>query len=191
MPADESNWNICNINVLENTKSRFAPVSTDDVDRLIAKEENEYTKQKTLYDLKIVLMWLTEERNEKRAIENIASQELNMYLSEFIVAARTKKGKDYEPSSLRGILSSVDRYLTRKECGKRLFFYPEFSRVREALKSKQKELKKDGRGDKPNATTALTDKKIDILFEKNILGTSSPQAVLNTVWLNNIVHFGL
>ena len=59
------------------------------------------------------------------------------------------------------------------------------------MKTKQKELKKQGRGNKPNATTALSEEEIDILFEKKVLGTSSPQSLLNTVWLNNILHFGL
>ena len=38
---------------------------------------------------------------------------------------------------------------------------------------------------------ALTDDEIEILFDKKLLGLSSPQALLNTVWLNNIIHFGL
>ena len=47
------------------------------------------------------------------------------------------------------------------------------------MKAKQKELKKQGRGNKPNTTTALSEEEIDILFEKKVLGTSSPQSVLN------------
>ena len=31
----------------------------------------------------------------------------------------------------------------------------------------------------------------NLLFEKNVLGTSPPQSLLNTVWLNNISHFDL
>ena len=54
----------------------------------------------------------------------------------------------------------------------------------------RKKNEKDGRWNKPKATTALSDEEIDILFEKNLLGTSSPQSLLNKVWLNNIIHFG-
>ena len=115
-----------------------------------------------------------------------------MYTSvSLLLQLEPKKGEQYEPSSLRGMLSSVDRYLTRREYGKRLFIDPEFTKLTDALKAKQKELKKQGRGNKPNATTALSDEEIDILFEKKVLGTSSPQSLLNTVWLNNIIHFGL
>ena len=50
-----------------------------------------------------------------------------------------------QKTSLRGILSSVDCYLTRREYGKRLFIDPEFMRLRDTLKAKQKELKKTRR----------------------------------------------
>ena len=62
---------------------------------------------------------------------------------------------------------------------------------RDELKAKQKQLKRHGLGNRPKATTALTDDEIEILFEKNLLGLSSPQALLNTVRLNNMTHFGL
>ena len=55
------------------------------------------------------------------------------------------------------------------------------------MKAKQKELKKQGRGNKPNEATALLEEEIDIFFEKKVLGTSSWQSLLNTVWLNNIL----
>ena len=62
-------------------------------------------------------------------------------------------------------------------------------KTRDVLKAKQKQLKR--LGNRPKATTALTDDKIEILFDKKLLGLSSPQALLNTVWLNNMIHIGL
>ena len=97
-----------------------------------------------MYDLNIVLKFLCEVQKEERKLENIPPEEVNIQLSEFIIAARMKKGEQYEPSSLRGILSSVYCYLTRHEYGKRLFIDPEFMRLRDTLKAKQKELKKQG-----------------------------------------------
>ena len=41
------------------------------------------------------------------------------------------------------------------------------------------------------ATTALTDNETEILFDKELLRLSSPQALLNTGWLNNMINFGL
>ena len=112
-------------------------------------------------------------------------------MSQFVLAARTKTGKDYEPSSLRGILASVERHLSRYSYGKTIFKDSDFKKTRDALKAKQKELKRHGLGNRPKATTALTDDEIEILFDKKLLGLSSPQALLNTVLLNNMIHFGL
>ena len=143
----------------------------DDVsDKLIAQQENKNTKKNTMYDLNIVFKFLCEVRKEERELEKIPPEEMNVYLSEIIIAARTKEGEQYEPSSLRGILSSVDRYPTGREYRKRLFIDPEFTKLRDALKAIQKELKKkQGRENKPNATTALLDEKTNILMEKKCL----------------------
>ena len=51
-------------------------------------------------------------RHEIREIMKIISTELDGYLSQFVLAARTKAEKDYEPSSdLRGITAKVERHL--------------------------------------------------------------------------------
>ena len=153
-------------------------------------EENENTKKKPFYDLKLVKKFLVEERHEIREIEKIPPTELDSYLSQFVLAARTKTGKDYEPSSLRGILASVERHLSRSSYGKTIFKDSDFKK-RDALKAKQRQLKRHGLGNRPKVTTALTDDEIEILFDKKLLGLCSPQALLNTVWLNNKIHFGL
>ena len=134
---------------------------------------------------------MIEERHEIREIEKTPPTELDGYLSQFVLAARIKTGKDYEPSSLRGILASVERHLSRYSYGKTIFKDSDFKKTRDALRAKQKELKRHGLGNRPKATTALTDDEIEILFDKKLLGLSSPQALLNTVWLNSVIHFGL
>ena len=67
----------------------------------------------------------------------------------------------------------------------------DFQKTRDALIAKQKELKRQGKGNKPKVTTALSDEEIDIFYSKKVLGLSSPQARVNTVWLNNRLHFDL
>ena len=67
----------------------------------------------------------------------------------------------------------------------------EFEQARKALQSKQKDLKQKGKGNKPNASVALTEEEIKLLYDKELLGTSTPEALLNTIWFNNTIHFGL
>ena len=42
------------------------------------------------------------EKNEQRKIEEIQPEELNHFVSEFIVTVKRKYGQDYEPLTLRG-----------------------------------------------------------------------------------------
>ena len=67
----------------------------------------------------------------------------------------------------------------------------QFEQTRKALQSKQRDLKRKGMGNKPNASAALSEEDIQALFEKDLLGSYTAEALLNTVWFNNIIHFGL
>ena len=88
-------------------------------------------------------------------------------------------------------MSSVERHLRRAGYGKSIIKDNDFQKKRDALKAKQKELKRQGKANRPKVTVALSDKEVDILYSKKVLGLSSPQALVNTVWLNNMLHFGL
>ena len=76
-------------------------------------------------------MFPVEERHEIREIEKIPPTELDSYLSQFVLAARKKTGKYYEPSSLRGILASVERHLSRSSNGKTIFKDSDFKKTRD------------------------------------------------------------
>ena len=60
-----------------------------------------------------------------------------------------------------------------------------FDQARKCLEARSEQLKKEGKGNKPNAAEALTDVEENILYEKNLLGISNAKALLNTVWLFN------
>ena len=117
---------------------RFVDVGS--VDNFIAEQENKATLQKTQGDLKLLQTFLGT-RNELRKVEQIPALELNEYICEFIIWVRTKDGKDYEPSSLQSLLV--------------------FEKTRKVLLSKQKKLKKKGKGNRPNASIALTNDELN------------------------------
>ena len=104
---------------------------------------------------------------------------------------RKKDGEQYEPTSHRSFVSSFDRYLRKKDCFSTIMEGKEFRKTKEALVEKQKEIKKDGKGNKPNAARMLTDEEVDILYGQDLLGCSSSEALINTIWLNNTQFFGL
>ena len=67
----------------------------------------------------------------------------------------------------------------------------QFEKTRKALQSKQRDLKRKGMSNKPNASAALSEEDVQVLFEKDLLGSSTAEALLNTVWFNNTIHFGI
>ena len=50
-------------------------------------------------------------RNESRLIEETSPKELNAYFAKFIITVRKKDSNEYyEPSSLRSLLATFERY---------------------------------------------------------------------------------
>ena len=48
-----------------------------------------------------------------------------------------------------------------------------------------------GKGNKPNSADALTDEDIEEFYRPGVLGNKTPRALLNTVWMNNCIYFGM
>ena len=87
--------------------SRF--VDAGSVDDFISEQQNKSTAKITQRDVKLLQLFLVN-KNDKRNIKDIPIEELNEYVSDFIIWVRTKDGKEYEPSSLRNLLASFKRH---------------------------------------------------------------------------------
>ena len=121
------------------------------VDNFIAEQENKATSQNTQRDVKL-LQTLLGTRSELRKVEEIPAVELNEYICELIISVRAK---DYEPSSLRSLRASFERHLKENSSSASIMNDLVFEKARKVLLSKQKELKKKGKGNRTNASIAL------------------------------------
>ena len=72
-------------------KGRFASISDLEVKEFTEKLENENTKKKTLYDIKVFKEYLGV-CDEKREIEDITPVELQEIIKKFVLAVRKKNG---------------------------------------------------------------------------------------------------
>ena len=171
-------------NLKNMNEKRFVDHDTS-VEDYVESLENKNTKEKTKRDVKLLESFLRNEKNDEREVQNIESAELNKHLAAFIRSVRRKDGADYESSRLRRFVSSIERHLKKNNYTK-IINDKEFELFRKYLQAKQWELKKSSRGDKDKAAVAITDEQVDILYENNMLGVSSAESLLNTVWLNNI-----
>ena len=168
--------------------SRFKTINTED---FLAHNENQNTLKKTLSHVKLLKQFLTEKHQESREIHTIPAAELDRYLSEFVINVCKADGTEYEPSYLRGMISSFDRQLKRHKYGSVIISSAEFADTREALRLKQRHLKSQGKGDKPFKADPLNDSDINKLYETCQLGIYTPTSLINTLWYLNTLHFGI
>ena len=170
--------------------ARFVTVTDKDIDSFSEEQENENTKRKTFYDIKVFLEFLHSE-NEARNIHEIPPKELNNFAKKFVLSVRKRNGEEYEPCSIRAFLQSIDRHLRKNGYPLSLLNDREFSEVQDILKKKQRQLKSIGKGNKPNSADPLTDEEIEQLYCDGVLGNKTPRGLLNTVWLNSCIPFGM
>ena len=156
----------------EQEKPRFGSCVDLDVDAFLKDQENVNTARKTTNDMRIMNTFLREQ-GEERNIEEIPPPELNSLLSKFLLCVKRQDGEEYEPNTIRGFFASVDRHLKTKNYGTCISEGPAFSRARDVLTAKLKQLKKEGKGNKPQAAQPLTFSVIDSLWDAQQLGTHS------------------
>ena len=168
------------------SNSRFAHITS--VEEFI--EGN--TRKKTEQNVALLKEFLRL-KDESRPVEEIPPHKLSSFISEFIITVRKRENnEDYEPTSLRAMMASFERYLKKKNYGYSIIRDFEFEIAQTALKSKQRDLKKKGKDfSSPNTSVPFTEDDIKLLYDKGLLGKSTPEALLNTVWFNNTVFFGL
>ena len=76
-------------------------------------------------------------------MDELTPQELNKFLSEFLITVRKKEdNEEYEPNSLRAFFVSFERHLKEKNYGLCLTKDVQFEQTREALLSKQRDLRR-------------------------------------------------
>ena len=97
------------------------------------------------------------------------------------MCVKKQDGEDYEPSSLRTMLVSLNRFLWEKGKHFSIQRNKEFEKSREVLNGKAIKLHKNGKGKRPHqATHALADKEVELLWQR-VFGTNSAESLNYTV----------
>ena len=122
--------------------SRFVSVGCS-LEEFVQHQENKKTSSKHREMSRCSKNFSFKERTERK--------DLDVLIANFLLQVRKKDGQQYEPTSLRSFVSSFDRYLKKKDYSPTIVEGKEFRKTKEALVTKQKELKKEGKGNKPNA----------------------------------------
>ena len=173
---------------VQNEQTENVQLNDVDIDSFIEQNRNRNTTKKTS-DLNVFYRW-AKTVNETRRLEEILPEELDKLLAHFFLKARKQNGDDFEPDTLTSLCRSFDRFL--RENGKQYSILTdrEFSKAREALSSKRKQLRRSGKGQKRDKAVGLCEADIQQLWEMKQLGDETPQSLLRTVWFNNTLFFG-
>ena len=123
-------------------------------------------------------------------MEDLPTAELDSLMAHFFMKIKTKKNEDYEPNSLSSFQRSFDRHL--RSCDRKLNIFKdaEFAKSRASLAARRKELRRKGKGRRPNKAEALSSSDVDKPWESGEFGDHSPRSLVQIVWFNFTMHFG-
>ena len=146
----------------------------DDIDthKFVDSMRNKNTVRKTKGDMKKFEEFLASQ-NEMRAVHEIDAKQLDSYLARFFLCVKKSNGEEYEPDSLKAFQSSINRHISEKGIKINLLEDNDFKHSRDVLMSKRKLLKQQGKGNKENKAEVLSKEEINVLYEKNLLGTGN------------------
>jgi hypothetical protein len=162
----------------------------EEINDFIHQQRPRNTIYKTVSDLGKLKGFLTS-RGDNRQVYDIPPHELNTLLRPFFLTMRKTDGKEFEPSTLDSILRSIDRHLRDNNYPVSIIRDHAFQSTHAVLTAKKKQLVEvHGKGQRPNAATAISFEEEEKLWNAAKLGMDTPQALLHTMWyFNNFFGF--
>ena len=118
-------------------------------------------------------------------------QQLDYWLSKFVLETRKENGEHYPPNMLYSICCGLLRYVRDMKPDLNFFKDPAFAGFRKALDSEMKRLTGLGVGVKKKQAGPISIEEESILWEKKLLGDHSPQVLLDTMIFLCGIHFAL
>ena len=109
----------------ENMAERFVTFDIREVEEFIDNEECSNTQKKTKSDMALLSSFMAKEKENRQVEDN--------YLSRFLLSVRKKNRDEYEPSTLRGFIASIEHYLKKCRYNESVITGQNFARTRDAL----------------------------------------------------------
>ena len=130
-------------------------------------------------------------RGKQQNIKVLPPAELDIILQQFFSENKKQDGKDYEPTSFLNMQASIERYLKEIRYEFSILNSNEFIDSRAVLEGKARTLREMGKGKRPNKACSLSNEELESLSDCGELGYNSPYSVVNTLWWQFTLHFGL
>ena len=169
---------------------RFPDFQVEEIQELKENSENQNMKKSTSTWLNVWTSW-AESKNFGTNLLSYEGKQLDETLQKFFTEIRKKDGSEYEPDSLRVMLASLDQHLREKDAAFSIAKDIKFSNSRKVLEGKARLLHQEGFRKRPNVAKALTSQDEELLWSKGVLGSHSPQSLIQTMWFLLIQHLSL
>lgn len=157
--------------------------------KFISAQRSKNTVSKTKCDVNNFTKYCSS-LNENRQLQDIPVKDMNTLLCKFFMNVVRNDGEQYEPDTISSIQRSIQRYLQELGVQYNILKDNEFVRSREVIAAKRKSLVSEGKGNKPNATRALTTDEEDKLFSVGYFGDHEPLVLQRTLWWVLSMNFG-
>lgn len=171
--------------------SRCANVSSADLDELENSRSEASTVKQTIWAVNCFKAWLREKQLTVD-FKTVEKSELTPVLREYYGSIRTSKGELYGISSYVGLRAGLNRFMNDPPIGRawNLMQDPEFRPANNVFKGIVKQIRRSGR----NITThypPISPEDQEILKHSPALDPGNPRGLLNKVWFDIQLHFGL
>jgi len=182
--------------------SRFcSPITDEDLMTKISNRVPKKTQQSNNWSLRFYQEWARHRnahpdtvisgRNVPEELISATNEDLNYWLSRFIMEVRRKDGTPYPPNTLTNIMSGLQRHLREK--GRNVGFFKkddtEFMLFRKSLDSRMKELAAAGVGTEKKRADPITVADEDRLWTK-VFGDNTSLGMSYAVFFYNCKLFG-
>ena len=103
------------------------------------------------------------------------------WLSKFILEVRRRDGKPYPPQTLYSIICGLMRYVRELRPDINFFSGSHFAGLKRTLDAEMKRLRSLGLGVQKRQAEPISVSEENILWDKGLLGSNSPQTLLDTI----------
>ena len=161
----------------------------------------EATDKKCAWAYRIFNEWLVYRNNAAkvdaskvafvRNIMEMADWELVYALKRFILEVRKKNGDVYPAETLYELIICLQMYVNSQGRSVRFLDDVDYIEVRHCLDNRMKELSRNGNVQQRKKADIITIKDENAMWEANVLGSSNPKQLVETIFYLFGVHFAL
>ncbi|XP_050954722.1 zinc finger MYM-type protein 2 isoform X1 [Labeo rohita] len=171
--------------------SRCANVTSADLDELEHNRNESSTVKQTVWAVNCFKAWLRE-KQLTIDFKTVEKSELNTVLREYYGSIRTSKGELYGISSYVGLRAGLNRFVNDPPINRawNLMQDAEFRSANNVFKGVVKQIRRSGR-DITTHYPPISPEDQHLLKHSPALDPGNPKGLLNKVWYDIQLHFGL